>query len=69
MMRAALNKLDQILSVLADPRNDLALQEISPRSKIRAISLVRMPRRWSLEPAIDTALRSAYNALGENRRG
>ena len=63
-MRNTLDKLDQILSLLADPRSDLVLQQhLLALEDARDRLGDNAATELAVEPAIDTGLRSAYNAL------
>jgi hypothetical protein len=64
LMRNTLDKLDQILSLLANPRSDLVLQQhLLALEDARDRLSDNAATDVAVEPAIDTGLRSAYNAL------
>jgi len=65
VMRNVFDQLDQILSLLTDPRSDLVFRQHLMVLEDARAQLGASPPEATVDPTSDTGLRSAYNALSE----
>jgi hypothetical protein len=63
LMSSVFDKLDEILPLLTDPRNDLVFREHLMVLEDARAQLAGNPPEATIAPTIDTGLRSTYNAL------